>query len=581
MGVSEFPTRWDQEFDVLVIGSGAGGMTAALACQARGLSVAVLEKTAQYGGTSAVSGGGIWIPCNDQMAAVGIPDTREEALRYLDHLIGGEVARDRLEAYVDSAREMVRHLEQDFGVRFRSVAKYPDYFPDQPGGKPGARTMEPAAFDAAKLGPEFERQREPYKGTLVLGRVAMDQVEAHTLFGRAPGWIRLTLKLMWNYWTDFSWRRRSWRDRRLVLGQGLVGALRHAMLQHQIPLLYETALQSLVEDSGRVRGVTVTQNGRSLRFGARRAVILASGGFESNQAMRDRYLPKPSRAEWTAAPGINTGDGIEAGLKLGAGLRFMNMVWGTPTVVVPGTSVAAALFVERSLPGCVMVNQRGQRFCNEAAPYTEAVNAIYADQARTGASVPCWLIFDARFRENYPCGPLLPASIVPDKKLPADWAGRVYHKADTLAALAAKIGVDAGTLAKTVERLNAQAATGVDEDFNKGGNVFERYYADPKIGPNPCLAPLVKGPFYAMPITPGEIGTKGGLDADARARVLRADGSVIPGLYAIGNTSAAAMGKTYPGPGATLGPAMTFGYLAARDIAETAARGGHAAAYAA
>ncbi len=570
MGVSEFPARWDQTFDVVVIGSGAGGMTAALCAKEQGLSAVVLEKSELYGGTSAVSGGGIWIPCNDQMAAAGVPDTYGEALTYLKHLTEGEVPLARLEAYLHKAPEMVGYMEKTFGVGFRCVAKYPDYFPDAPGGKPGARTMEPAEFDAARLGTEFDRQREPNKGTLIMGRIAMDQVQAHVLFGRAPGWIWLTIKMMWKYWTDFAWRRKTWRDRRQVLGQALVAALRNAMIKNDVPLQLQTTFQSLVEEGGRVTGVVVSQNGKTLRIAAKKGVVLASGGFESNQAMRDQYLPKPSDKAWTAAPAINHGDGIQAGLKLGAGLKFMNLVWGTPTIVVPGAASAAALFVERSLPGCVVVNKSGKRFINEALPYTEAVNAIYEDHARHGGTVPCWMIFDGRFRQSYPTGPLLPGSIAPDKTLPKRWEGTVYYKADTLDALAARIGVDAGNLAGTVAKMNGYAATGIDTEFGKGNNIFDRYYADPKIGPNPCLAPIVKAPFYAMPLMPGEIGTKGGLVADERARVLREDGSVIPGLYAVGNCSAAAMGKTYPGPGATLGPAMTFAYIAAQDIAASA-----------
>ncbi len=558
---------FDQEFDVVVVGSGAGGMTAALCCQAQGLSAVVIEKTDRYGGTSAVSGGGIWIPCNDQMIAAGVPDSYEEALTYMKHLTLGEVPQPRLESYLKGAPEMVRHLDKTFGVRFRSVAKYPDYFPDQPGGKPGARTMEPAQFDAKKLGAEFERQREPYKGTLVLGRVAMDQVEAHTLFGRAPGWVWLTIRMMWNYWTDFSWRRRTWRDRRQVLGQSLVAQLRYAMLQKNIPLHLQTSLESLVEDNGRVAGVRATQNGKTLHIGARCAVVLASGGFESNQQMREHYLPKPTQVAWTAAPGINTGDGIRAGLKLGAGLQFMNLVWGSPTVVLPETTIASAMFVERSLPGCVMVNKQGRRFVNEAAPYTEVVHAIYADHAKSGGTIPCWMIFDARFRKNYPSGPMLPASFAPDSKLPSSWLGKVYYKADTLDDLATQIGVDAKILSATVQKMNGYAVSGVDPEFGKGNNVFDRYYADPKIGPNPCLAPIIEAPYYAMPLVPGEIGTKGGLTTDPSGRVLRENGAAIPGLYAVGNCSAAVMGRTYTGPGATLGPAMTFAYLAAREIA--------------
>lgn len=562
--------HWDETYDVIVVGSGAGGMTAALCAKGEGLSSVVIEQAAVYGGTSAVSGGGIWIPCNDGMPATGISDSPEEALTYLKHLTGGDVPLPRLEAYVSQAPKMVRHLKNAFGVEFRPVAKYPDYFPNEAGGKPGARTMEPVPFDAAQLGDTFDTQREPYKSTLVLGRISMDQIQAHVLFSRAKGWIWLTMKLMWRYWSDLGWRRKTWRDRRQVLGQALVASLRTAMLRKQVPLQLETSLQGLIEDNGRITGVTVTRSGKTLRLRAHHGVIIASGGFEANQQMREQYLPQPTKKTWSAAPGINNGDGIRAGQSVGAGVGFMNMVWGTPTVELPGASVAAAMFVERSLPGCVMVNGLGKRFVNEAAPYTEVVHAINEDQARTGQAVPCWFIFDGRFRQSYPAGPMLPAGIQPDKKLPKAWWGKALFKADTMDGLASQIGVDAKALAQTIANMNRYAADGKDPEFGKGDDVFQRYYADPRITPNPCLAPIVKAPFYALAVTPGEIGTKGGLLTNEHARVLRDDGSEIEGLYAIGNCSAAVMGRTYAGPGATLGPAMTFGFIAARDIAAQA-----------
>lgn len=562
--------HWDETYDVIVIGSGAGGMTAALCAQGQGLSSVVIEQAAVYGGTSAVSGGGIWIPCNDGMPDTGIADSPEEALTYLKHLTQGEVPLPRLEAYVEHAPQMVRHLKQAFGVEFRPVAKYPDYFPNEAGGKPGARTMEPVPFDAATLGDDFKTQREPYKSTLVLGRISMDQIQAHVLFSRAKGWIWLTMKLMWRYWSDLGWRRKTWRDRRQVLGQALVASLRGAMQRKNVPLALETSLEGLIEESGRVTGVTVRRGGQLRRLRANQGVVIASGGFEANQQMREQYLPQPTQKTWSAAPGINNGDGIRAGQAVGAGVGFMNMVWGTPTVELPGASVAAAMFVERSLPGCVMVNGLGKRFVNEAAPYTEVVHAINLDQAKTGVSVPCWFIFDGRFRQSYPAGPMLPAGIQPDKKLPKAWWGKALFKADSIASLASQIGVDAKTLAQTIANMNRYAVDGKDPEFGKGDDVFQRYYADPRITPNPCLAPIVKAPFYALAVTPGEIGTKGGLLTDERARVLRDDGSVINGLYAIGNCSAAVMGRTYAGPGATLGPAMTFGYIAAADMAERA-----------
>lgn len=567
MGMNEPTQIWDEEFDVVVVGSGAGGMTAALCAAGEGLKALVIEKSEFYGGTSAVSGGGIWIPCNDDIEKNGGRDSYEAALGYVKLLTEGEVPESRIAAYLQNAPEMVRHLARHFGVRFRSVPLYPDYYPNKPGGMDGHRSMEPVEFNAALLGQEFDRQRPPFKGTQVMGRLSMNQVEAHTLFTKGKGWIGLIMKMMLRYWFDLGWRFKTKRDRRMTLGQALVGQLRYALQQHQVPLWLETGLTDLVHDNGRVTGVVAQRGGRAIRLRARRGVILASGGFESNQQMREQYLPHPTQVAWTGAPPINHGDGIRAGQALGAGLGFMNLVWGSPTVHVPGASSQTTLFVERAMPRCVIVNRKGQRFVNEAAAYPDVVTAMYADDAKGNGAVPAWFIFDAQFRKKYPAGLFLPGQMQPDSALPKDWLDKVYYRADSLAALAAKIGVDAQGLAATIERFNAHAEKGEDPDFHKGTTAIDRYYSDPQNQPNPCLGPLTDGPFYAIRLDPGEIGTKGGLLTDEHARVLREDGGVIEGLYATGNTSAAVMGKTYAGAGSTLGPAMTFGYLAARDLA--------------
>jgi 3-oxosteroid 1-dehydrogenase len=333
-----------------------------------------------------------------------------------------------------------------------------------------------------------------------------------------------------------------------------------------VPLWLDTPMRELIEEDGRIVGVMTERGGKPLRVLARRGVILAAGGFERNQAMRERYLPQPTRAQWSATPPSNTGDAIVAGERAGGVLALMEHVWGAPTVCVEGEEKQRALFVERNLPGCVIVNGRGLRFVNEAAPYSEFVPAMYRDHARTGASVPAWIVFDARFRKRYPCGPIMPASMMPDSRIPAAFRA-LLHRADSLDALAAQIGVDAVGLRETVARMNRYAASGVDEEFGKGGNVFDTYYGDPTVQPNPCLAPIGEAPFYAVRIDAGDIGTKGGLLTDEHARVLRADGSAIAGLYAIGNTSASMMGASYPGAGSTLGPAMTFGYRAVDHLA--------------
>jgi 3-oxosteroid 1-dehydrogenase len=238
---------------------------------------------------------------------------------------------------------------------------------------------------------------------------------------------------------------------------------------------------------------------------------------------------------------------------------------------VPGAKSQTTLFVERAMPNCIIVNAKGKRFVNEAAAYPDVVTAMYEDDAKGNGAVPCWMIFDAVFRKKYPAGLFLPSQMQPDSKLPPDWLDKVYFRADSLDALAGKIGVDAKGLAQTVATWNGYCEKGVDPEFGKGNTTIDRYYSDPTVQPNSCMGPLTQGPFYAIALWPGEIGTKGGLWCDERARVTREDGSVIPGLYAIGNCSAAVMGKTYAGAGSTLGPALTFGYIAARDIAESQA----------
>ncbi|WP_408585789.1 FAD-dependent oxidoreductase [Paraburkholderia bannensis] len=555
-----------ETFDVVIVGSGAGGLLAACRAADQGLSVVVLEKSGEYGGTSAVSGGGIWIPCNHLIAEAGGKDTREAARIYLDACIEGASSPARVDAYLDTAPEMLRYLEARTPVRYQSLAHYADYFQALPGAMPGYRALDPLPFDGARLGSEFARLRQPSPGTLVGGRVAVTSKEAHTLLAKERGFMALALREFGRYWLDIRARLRSRRDRRLTLGNALVGGLRYALLERKVPLWLDTPMRDLIEFDGRIEGVLVERNGKPLRVLARRGVILAAGGFERNQTLRERYLPQPSNAQWSATPPNNTGDAIMAGERAGGALALMEHVWGAPTLRVAQEEKQRALFVERNLPGCVIVNGLGRRFVNEAAPYSEFVPAMYRDHAKTGACLPAWMIFDARFRKRYPCGPIMPASMMPDARIPESFRSLLY-RADSLDSLAAQIGVNAAGLHETVTQMNAYAASGVDEAFGKGGNVFDTYYGDPAVQPNPCLAPIGEAPFYAVRIDAGDIGTKGGLVTDENARVLRADGSVIAGLYAIGNSSASMMGASYPGAGSTLGPAMTFGYRAADHCA--------------
>jgi 3-oxosteroid 1-dehydrogenase len=557
------------EFDVVVVGSGAGALAAALRAHDVGLRALVIEKSDKYGGTSALSGGGVWIPNNHQIAALGGSDSFDEALTYVKAAVGDTAPEDRIRTYLQTAPMALRYLEEKTRVRFHSLPRYTDYYPHLPGWKPGYRTMEPAFFPAGKLGKEFANQREPAPGTLVMGRMMMGQDEAKIMFCREPGWQRLILRILLKYWLDLPWRWRSKRDRRLALGSALMAALRASMLDRNIPLWLSTPLKSLVHEQGRVAGVVVHRNGREVKITARRGVVLAAGGFERNEALRRRHLPNPTQTSWSATPPNNTGDALMAAQALGAAVSLMDRAWWVPTIGVPGEPAQRPIFVERASPGCIVVNKLGKRFINESAPYLEFVDAMYADRERTGGSVHVWIVFDAEFRRKYPFGPLMPSAMQPDEKLPADWLGKVYFRAPTLAALAAQIGVDAAGLEESARRMNEYAETGVDTEFGKG-NPFDRYYGDPAVKPNPCLGPVRTGPFYAMRLDAGDIGTKGGLVTDGDAQVLKASGEPIVGLYAIGNTAASVMGATYPGPGSTLGPAITFGFRAANHMAAKA-----------
>lgn len=561
--------KQNTEFDVVVVGSGAGALAAALRAHDVGLRALVIEKSDKYGGTSALSGGGVWIPNNHQIAALGGSDSFDEALTYVKAAVGDTAPEDRIRTYLQTAPVALRYLEEKTRVRFHSLPRYTDYYPHLPGWKPGYRTMEPAFFSASKLGKEFRNQREPAPGTLVLGRMMMGQDEAKIMFCREPGWQRLITRIMLRYWLDLPWRWRSKRDRRLALGSALMAALRASMLDRNIPLWLSTPLKSLIHEQGRVAGVVVSRNGREVRITARRGVILAAGGFERSEPLRRQHLPNPTHTTWSATPPNNTGDALVAAQALGAAVSLMDRAWWVPTVAVPGEPAQRPIFIERSSPGCIVVNKLGKRFVSESAPYLEFVDAMYADHARTGGSVPVWVVFDAQFRQKYPFGPLMPSAMQPDEKLPADWLGKVYFRAPTLAALAAQIGVDAAGLEESARRMNEYAQTGVDTEFGKG-NPFDRYYGDPTVKPNPCLGPVRTAPFYALRLDAGDIGTKGGLVTDGDARVLKESGEPIGGLYAIGNTAASVMGATYPGPGSTLGPAITFGYRAANHMAAKA-----------
>lgn len=556
------------EFDLIVVGSGAGALLGAIRAADLGLKPLVVEKTGLVGGTSAISGGGIWIPCNDDMARHGLEDDVATAFTYVRTCAQGLADDRRILAFVETAPELARYLDR-IGVRYRAMPKYADYYPGLPGALPGGRTMDPVDFNARRLGHEaLELLRPTNPGQLIFGRMQMNAFQARSILARERKAKLLLSWIMLRYYVDYPWRSRTRRDRRLTGGQALMGGLFAALRERAVPLWLNAPLQSLLARDGRVGGAVVLRDGQPVEVAARRGVLLGAGGFERNQAMREQYLPKPTDEAWTASPpGCNTGEALLAGTAAGGVLHLMEHSWGAPTLFVPKEEKYRALFIERSLPGCLVVNQRGARFVNESCPYPEFQQAMYADHARTGAAIPAWVVFDADFRRKYPIGPLAPGEAVPDERLRRSWLNVVYWRDPTLAGLAAQIGVDAAGLEASVARMNDYARTGRDLEFDRGGNVFDRYYGDVNVKPNPNLAPIARAPFYAIKLWPGELGTKGGLLTDADARVLDVRGEPIEGLYCVGNNAASVMGPSYPGAGSTLGPAMAFAYRAVANAA--------------
>jgi 3-oxosteroid 1-dehydrogenase len=564
---------WDRTVDLLIVGSGAGAMAAAITAHDRGASVLLVEKSRVYGGASAMSGGSLWIPNNHLMTEADVNDSPEDALRYLERTTAGTVSEARLRAYVESAPKMLEYLCERTRLRVTALPNYCDYYPSTPGARPGGRSVEADYFDGRLLGDELLRLREPAVQVLVLGRVMMTARDARTMLVRSRGWVGLLLRLMGRYWSDVGWRLRSKRDRTLTMGNALVGMLRRSLMDRGVPLWLETPARELVVEGGRVTGLVAERGGRPLRIRATRGVVLAAGGFEGSQALRERHLPHPTRAEWSAANPENTGDVLAMGLAAGAAVDLMDEAWWGPTTCVPGEATARMLVIEKGLPGSILVNRRGQRFVNEASPYIDVVKGMYEAHTPESPAVPAYLVFDASFRRRYPFGPLLQSSQQPDWAIPRRLTNGYLRKAETIEGLAAQLGVDAAGLAATVARFREYARSGKDLEFHRGENIFDRYYGDKKVRPNACLAPLDTPPYYGIEVYAGELGTKGGLAVDERARVLSEGGEPIPGLYAIGNCSAALMGRTYAGAGATLGPAMTFGFVAARDaVPEPSAR---------
>ncbi|MBW7920079.1 MAG: FAD-binding protein [Anaerolineales bacterium] len=549
--------NWDHTTDVLVVGSGGGAMTAALTAKQAGLDVLMIEKTEYYGGSTALSGGGLWIPNNYLLQRDGLDDSLEKARTYLKNTVGDRTPQALQDAYLENAPEMVKYLSSNSHVRFHRSVGYADYYPERPGGTADGRAIEGSPFDGSKLGADFKQLR-PMSIKIPAG-LAFTASEYNKIGMITSTWAGKWVALKVGVRTFFNMLTGV---KLLALGQALVARLRLSLKDEGVPIWLNTPFKELVVEDGAVVGVVAEKDGKPFRIRASKGVILAAGGFDHNQQMREEFQQAPVNHEWSSGSPGNTGDSIQAGMKIGAKIDLMEDAWWGPSTVPPNMPVMFHVG-DRSYPGGIMVNAAGKRFTNEAASYVEVVHAMYEKNNAEVPHIPATFIMDSRFRRKYIFGTLFPMQPIPKIYFESGY----FKRGDTLDELAQACGLDPKNLAETVARFNQFARNGRDEDFHRGDSAYDRYYGDPTIKPNPCLAPIEKPPFYAVQMVPGDLGTKGGLAIDEYARVLSADGSPIPNLYAAGNTSASVMGNTYPGAGSTIGPAMTFGYIAAKHIA--------------
>lgn len=558
--------KYDREVDLLVAGAGPGGMTAALVAGLEGLDVLIAEKSEQVGGTASTSAGTLWIPGNRPSLDAGWQDSAAEAERYMDALTGGPQAANRAlrTAYLATGPEAIDYLMQRTEVQFAPCGRHPDYRSNRPGAAVTGRAIVARMFDGRRLGPDFERVRPPIAEFMVFGGMMVGKDDIPRLINRfkSVGNFLHAGGLFARYLAD---RLRYSRGTRVVMGNALVARLYYSLKQIDVPVLFGAGIRELIRGPrGGIEGAVLDTASGPLRVRARRGVVLATGGYAHNQALRDVFMPKPV-ARRSLAAGSDTGDGIMLGKGIGA--RIAPEEHGTGAFWTPvsvtrrkdgGTGLFPHLSLDRAKPGLIAVNREGRRFVDEGASYHDFVEAMYATK-----SIPAHLICTAGFVRKYGIGPVYPGT--GNLKPFADSGYLVL--APTIEDLARRIGVDPATLAETVRRHNDFALQGRDDDFGKGESELSRFNGDPDNTPNPCLAPIESGPFVAIEVFPAEIACSTGLSTDIDARVLDAAGEVIPGLYACGNDMASIMAGTYPGPGTTLGPAMVFAYRAARHAA--------------
>ena len=560
-------TRWDRSVDLVIAGSGGGGMVAGLAAVDCGLEPLIIEKQSLVGGSTGLSGGVVWLPNNPLMRADGIADSHEDGLAYLADVVGDVGAAsspERREMFLTAGYEMINFLIRK-GVRLIRCAGWSDYYPNHKGGNESGRAVEGIPFDAAQLGSWSDKVQPPLAknyGFVVL----TNELRSVQYFNRSPRAFAVATRVFL--------RTAAARIRRrhiLTNGASLIAQMHKALIDlsdGHPPLWTNAAMEDLIVEDGRVAGVRVGHDGESLNVEARKGVLLAAGGFGHNKEMRRRYSgDQPNEAQWSIANAGDTGEVLQAAMRLGAKTDLLDEAWWLPSVFIAnGGAAAASLGSGRQRPGAIYVDSTGRRFCNESNSYVEVGKAMYANKA-----VPCWMIFDDGYVRRYvtstnPLKPLKP--LKRRQHLPPELieSGAV-KRGDTIDDLARHIDLPADELARTVQRFNQFAAKGLDPDFGRGQSAYNDCLGDPGYRPNAAVGPLNRAPYYATRVLPADVGTCGGVITNEYAQVLDEQDRVIEGLYATGNTTATVMGRTYPGAGASIASSMVFGYVAARHAA--------------
>ncbi|WP_396440412.1 FAD-dependent oxidoreductase [Limnohabitans sp.] len=563
----------DAEFDVLVIGSGASGMATAVTAASQGLKVLVVEKGALYGGTTARSGGWLWVPGTHLATEQGIHETPGAAKAYLKDQGGTHYDEARVDAFLANGPKAIEFFTSKTCLQFDMPPVFPDYHAEAPGGTAGGRSMVTRPFDARQLGDKVKTLAPPVPELTVFGMMLGSGKELwHFLRAFKSG--ESFLYVAKRFGLHFLDVLRHGRGMTLTNGNALAGRLAKAGMDLGIPVWLNSPAKKLIMEGDSIVGAVIEHEGQSVEVRVRRGVVLAAGGFPHDIERRKQLFPHAptGREHFTPSPTLNTGDGVRLGESAKGWLdpTIPNAAAWCPTSLVPrsdGSTGVMPHFIDRAKPGVIAVAADGHRFSNEAFSYHDFVqDLVKACKQRNLGEVMCWLICDHHHLREYGLGAVAKFPLPIGRHLRSGYLKR----ADTLAQLAQTIGVPEQALAQEVATFNRDVPRGVDSQFAKGSTAYNRYQGDSLVQPNPCMAPIAQGPFYAIRVVVGEIGTFAGLLTDAACRVLTQDRQVVPGLYAVGNDAASVMGGNYPGAGITLGPAITFGYVAGMQLASGA-----------